>query len=324
MEFLKNHKKITESEVNILKEFIIDNLKTSFQKNRPSEKALEKLTNDLHNNLITKSFISRYNGYFENCYRTLLEHNTLYDPKKTDTIYNTLEEEVYEIFQPKLELAIKQEYTKEDLIDLSYEEFVSHLLRYAVLKNVYNKLNFEVVHFNELLKLFYKIDDYSQFDNSLLKDHIELITYERVQKIFLHYGKKLKAENINTKNSIKENQKEISSKFNNELYSKIENFNEDEKNIILHAFYKVIELKKSQDKKIDLVQFLRVIRICQGIDDIDLFHENYTKKFYKQVSEGLDYSSKTAYRKKLINDLTNKLKDLKVPDVYDYINNLKK
>ena len=32
MEFLKNHKKITESEVNILKEFIIDNLKTSFQK----------------------------------------------------------------------------------------------------------------------------------------------------------------------------------------------------------------------------------------------------------------------------------------------------
>ncbi|RAK19593.1 hypothetical protein B0I03_11020 [Flavobacterium aquaticum] len=323
MEFLKDHKKITEKEVNTLKEYIIDNLKNSFQKNRTSEKAIEKLTNDIHNNLIIKSLISRYTGYFENCYRTLLEHNTLYDPKRTDTIYNTLEEEVYEIFQPKLELAIKQEYTKEDLIDLSYEEFVSHLLKYAVLKNVYNKLNSEEVYFKELLELFYELDDYSQFDNSLLKDHIELITYGRVQKIYLHYGKKLKAVNTDIKNSIKENQKEISSKFNNELYSKIENFNEDEKNIILHAFYKVIELKKSQDKKIDLVQFLRVIRICQGIDDIDLFHENYTKKFYKQVSEGLDYSSNTTYRKKLKKDLTNKLKDLQVPEVYNYINDLK-
>ena len=32
MEFLKNHKKITEKEVNTLKEYIIDNLKNSFQK----------------------------------------------------------------------------------------------------------------------------------------------------------------------------------------------------------------------------------------------------------------------------------------------------
>jgi hypothetical protein len=323
MEFLKNHKKITEKEVNTLKEYIIDHLKNSFQKNRTSEKAIEKLTNDIHNNLIIKSLISRYTGYFENCYRKLLEHNTLYDPKRTDTIYNTLEEEVYEIFQPKLELAIKQEYTKEELIDLSYEDFVSHLLKYAVLKNVNNKLNSEEVYFNELLKLFYELDDYSQFDNSLLKDHIELITYERVQKIYLHYGKKLKTVKTDIKNTIKENQKEISSKFNNELYSKIENFNEDEKNIILHALNKVIEQKKSDDKSLDLAEFLRVIRICQGIDDITLFQANYTKKFYNQVSKGLDYSSNTTYRKKLKKDLTNKLKDLQVPEVYKYINDLK-
>lgn len=324
MEFLKNHKKLTEKEVNTLKEYIIDNLKNSFQKNRTSEKAIEKLTNDIHNNLIIKSLISRYTGYFENCYRTLLEHNTLYDPKRTDTIYNTLEEEVYEIFQPKLELAIKQEYTKEDLIDLSYEEFVSHLLKYAVLKNVYNKLNSEEVYFNELLELFYELDDYSQFDNSLLKDHIELITYGRVQKIYLHYGKKLKAVNTDIKNSIKENQKEISSKFNNELYSKIENFNEDEKNIILHALYKVMEQKKSDDKSLELAEFLRLIRICQGIDDISLFQDNYTKKFYNQVSKGLDYNTKIIFRRNLKDNLLIKLKDLKVSEVYNYIDSLKK
>ena len=122
---------------------------------------------------------------------------------------------------------------------------------------------------------------------------------------------------------IKENQKEISSKFNNELYSKIENFNEDEKNIILHALNKVIEQKKSDDKSLDLAEFLRIIRICQGIDDISLFQANYTKKFYNQVNKGLDYSSNTTYRKKLKEDLTNKLKDLQVPEVYKYINDLK-
>ena len=157
-------------------------------------------------------------------------------------------------------MAIKQEYTKEDLIDLSYEEFVSHLLKYAVLKNVYNKLNSEEVYFNELLELFYELDDYSQFDNSLLKDHIELITYERVQKIFLHYGKKLKAENINTKNSIKENQKEISQKVKN---IQIEDLSEP----VLLGFSQYIQNQQEQNQSRGLANFKiqMTAKLCQQL-----------------------------------------------------------
>ncbi|MDK2772166.1 MAG: hypothetical protein KYX68_08090 [Flavobacterium sp.] len=323
MEFLKKHKKITENEINRLKKHIIESLKKKFEIGRTAESSIKNLSIDLHNNFICKSFIYKYRGYFENCLIILNNHKSLYDSKKTDSIYNTLNNEIYEIFISKIEIAKKQEYIKEDFNDLTYESFVKHLLSYYVQNNFYNKLESEEGYFLKLLELFYEIDDYSQFDNSFFSDHEKIITLEKVEKIFNMYNKKLILENFGGQNNLIETQKKISSDLNNELKDSLKEFSIDEKYIILHALYKVIEIKKYENRSLDLAEFLRVIRICQDIDDITLFQTNYTKKFYNQVSKGLDYSTNTNFKKKIKENLTKKLADLKVPEVYDYIKSLK-
>jgi hypothetical protein len=264
-------------------------------------------SNDLLTNFYQEIKTDKFNviEHFKNLY---VEFETFKAKIPNDSIENS--------FRLKV-LPSYNKYRDEKLFDdFSFEYLISEIAIFNAKVNTYRIFSNNYY----LLEMIYKSKDYSRYE---IKEYNQ--TLENTET-YIYYHKKMYPETYsksNIKLDLEPNSNNIfNEKYDNELKVKLKSFKEDEKHLILHALYNVIKNKKFDSKNMDLTEFLRVIRICQGIEDITLFDQNYTKKFYKSVSDGLLYSSSLHYRKKLKERTVAKLKELQVPEVMNYIDSL--
>lgn len=194
----------------------------------------------------------------------------------------------------------------------SFEDLIKDLAEYYSETDTYRIFRNE----NRLFELIYKSEDFSRFE---IKEYDPVLENT---EIFNYYRGLVYPESKVTKDNVKVNMQNITTSENDIIY-KLNEFEEDEKYLILHALYKVLDGKKIDSKNIELTEFLRIIRICQGIEDISLFEKNYTKKFYKSVSDGLQYSSDLNRRRNLKTKTLAKIKELQIPEIEEYIKSLK-
>ena len=226
---------------------------------------------------------------------------------KTDPINNSFKLNVLPLFN---------NYKKDGSLneDYSFEELIKETAIYNSKTKTYNIFR----NHEKLFEMIYNSNDYSKFE---IKDYNEVLENTEV---YTYYNKLLHPhlyENNPEKNIIK-NIPEIDIPENNLEY-KLSLFEEDEKLLLLHALYYYIDKNKLENKNIDLTQFLRIIIICQGLNDLSIFEDNYMKKLYSRVNKGIEYSESSNYKKKLIENTLHKIKDLKIREIEDYIKGLR-
>lgn len=233
----------------------------------------------------------------------------------TDLIYvfnNERKKYSKNIYENVLKRHVKPAFDNLNIKGYSFEDLIKDLAEYYSETNTYRIFRNE----NRLFELIYKSEDFSRFE---IKEYDTVLENT---EIFNYYRGLVYPESKVTKDNVKVNMQIITTSENDIIY-KLNEFEEDEKYLILHALYKVLDGKKIDSKNIELTEFLRIIRICQGIEDVSLFEKNYTKKFYKSVSDGLQYSSNLNRRRNLKTKTLAKIKELQIPEIEEYIKSLK-
>lgn len=233
----------------------------------------------------------------------------------TDLIYvfnNERKKYSKNIYENVLKRHVKPAFDNLNIKGYSFEDLIKDLAEYYSETNTYRIFRNE----NRLFELIYKSEDFSRFE---IKEYDTVLENT---EIFNYYRGLVYPESKVTKDNVKVNMQNITTNENDIIY-KLNEFEEDEKYLILHALYKVLDGKKIDSKNIELTEFLRIIRICQGIEDVSLFEKNYTKKFYKSVSDGLQYSSNLNRRRNLKTKTLAKIKELQIPEIEEYIKSLK-
>lgn len=308
---------------------IIEKFKNESEKERPFIKAIDNVTKDI---LATRStsIISKNEKLLQNCIYEINQRSEYYK-SPDNALKSIISNEIKDSFD---EVNEKIMNINNERLNISYEDFIKELITYDCLGRIEKrvKLNFE------LYKIFYENNDYSHFTLDYFEDHV--VNSQLFKKIFIIFNpgkiipianKKIDPFNNisyeiaypdNLKNKSKLLKDENTTINENEITFKLSEFQEEEKYLILHVLYKVIEQKRYDNKNIDLAEFLRTVRICQMLQDITLFEKNYNKKFYKSVSNGLDYYTNSKTKKDLKINLMKKLKELQVPEIYNYIKNL--
>lgn len=308
---------------------IIEKFKNESEKERPFIKAIDKVTKDILAARST-SIISKNEKLLQNCIYQI-NHRLEYYKSLDKALKSIISNEIKDSFD---EVNEKIMNVNNERLNISYDDFIKELITYDCLGRIEKrvKLNFE------LYKIFYENNDYSHFTLDYYEDHV--VNSELYRKVFTRYnpGKPIpiaekKIDQFNNliykiifpeTNTVIEKKSKNNNTVDseNEIQNKLDEFKEEEKYLILHAFYKMLEQNKG-DKIIDLAQFLRMIRICQGINDISLFEKEYSKKQYKMASYGLQYFENSKKKVDLRKFTINKLKEMQVPDILYQVESLK-
>jgi hypothetical protein len=310
MDFLEKHIEITNKEKKRIERFAKDVLIEQHIKFKDFDKAFKELLSALWNEFGKKNLINKYSIHFGGVHNYFVNEVKGYRKDCPDKIKTVLENEVYEMYKSfNLKKYPNHEYDS-DFEKIDYEIFVNELLKH----DAYQNLSINIDHIKgDLEKKYISIEI----------ENIEF--FKLIHKNVISNSKPNKQiSNINEETF--EN-KQTNSNSENEILNKLNLFKDEEKYLILHSFYNLLkqyekELKlegKSETKVIDLAQFLRMIRICQGINDISMLENAYSKKQYKIVSEGLQYYEKLDNRKKLKTSTLNKIKDMQIPEIYHQI-----
>ncbi|WP_366183278.1 hypothetical protein [Flavobacterium ovatum] len=277
MEYLKEHKNIIKKEANSVKKFIITFLQNEDEKGRNTDRAVSDLADLFYQEYLSSNLIEKHKEYFKKIINDLRFHSYNYDPKKVDRILKTLENEVYGNF-----MEIKETFSKHKIEDyeifekLTYESFFSQILKYTLYQKVNARLENSIPHLIEAIKLFYELNNYTDFSTTFLIDESEKITVLKINNIFKKYGRKFDLKKITHKSS---NEKSIIDKIKS-------TFDENEKIILLNlAFF--------QGDTIEKTEKLKLILLIGELTDYSLF-EGLAKNstFYKKVASGIDHYGK--------------------------------
>ena len=285
MEYLKNHKKITQAEYIKIKDFIIVQLKLEACKGLLANKALSNVKSLLYNNFIEDNIVEKHITYFNSSFNALINHKYNYDSNVVDPILKTLENEVFENFNSTLSTFNTYNIDQEDFKNLTFGKFYPEILKLIVYKSCYSRLDNSIPNLMQAITLFYEIDNYDDFSDSLLQDEKDKITTERIKKIFIRYGRKLKSEAPKKENEIESKNK--IDKAEEILRFNISKFSENDKLFLLH-----ICLNKLYN--IPLSEAAKIVVITSNIDNLSIFsQETNNCAFYAKLNKGIDqYSGK--------------------------------
>jgi hypothetical protein len=169
MEYLKNHAKITDTEYKKLISISINSFKLDSANGISADKAIDNIRRLIHSEFIESNFIYKYNQHFEEVYRIYTLSFSNYDSKKVDVVESVLKKETNEQFKDKLRIEKIPNFTyDEDFINIKYEDFVEHLLKYDVYQKCYSRLSANT----HLYKLFYQTENYKKFTFEAFGDHV--------------------------------------------------------------------------------------------------------------------------------------------------------
>lgn len=169
MEFLNNHIKIADAELKKLIDFTINSFKMHSENGLSTFKAIDNTQRCIWDEFIETNFIYKYKDHFEEVYRIYRFSLSNYNKDKVDEVKSVLKNEAYEEFLMRLKINKVSNYTYgEDFDNITYEVFVTHMLKYDVYKKCYNRLSENM----DLYKLFYETEDYKEFTFEAFEGHV--------------------------------------------------------------------------------------------------------------------------------------------------------
>ncbi len=169
MEFLNNHIKIADEELKKLTAFSINSLKSDSENGISVTKAIDNIRRKIWDEFIETSFIYHYKDHFEEVYRIYRLSLSNYNKDKVDEVKSVLKNEAYDEFLMRLKINKVSNYTYgEDFDNITYETFVTHMLKYDVYKKCYNRLSENI----DLYELFYETEDYKEFTFEAFEGHV--------------------------------------------------------------------------------------------------------------------------------------------------------
>ena len=314
MDYLKNYKNIIKKESTILKEFIVETLKNEKNNGRPFEKALTNLQNLFYEKFNNQSILSKHLSYFEPMYNDLIHHRNNYDPTIFDSMFKTLEIEIHKKYLSVIETFRTYSIDPDFSENMSYEKFYPEILKYFLYKRVYNRLDKSIFHLTEAIKLFFEIDNYSDFKTSFLIDESEKVTELKIQNIFKKYGRKyvplIKEEFKNISPKIKKNSSDIE-KFT-------ATFSDNDKIILLH-------LSLNFANNIPMTERIKLIILTGSIADHSIFTEKSDNNtFYKKVNQGLKYRFSDTEKKLSVDNILSVIEGLNLPITENLLKSIKR
>jgi hypothetical protein len=288
-----------------------------------------------------KSFLStedNLNGYFNDHYNEISKnYSSLYKEDKFNKtepfvdLYVAFVREKNRRINNKINIAFTSKVLplfneKREFIDITFEDLIKDIAKFEA------KIEVQRLFSNnrKLFDLIHQSTDYSKFEikeyDKILEQTDIYIYYDKIVYPYKYESKKeeINMKDLNLTQLNARNNNFMKSDYNNEFGYKISILEEDEKLLILHSLYNVIDKYRYENKTINLAEFLRVILICQGLTDSNIFQEKYTTKFYSNIIKGLDYFTNSKYKRELIDSTLKKIKDFKIPEVEKYIKDLRK
>lgn len=313
MDYLKNHKKITQSEFNLTREEIIIRLKIEFDKGKTSNNAIREVSNQIYRDFIQNNIIEKYRSYFQESYHALLYHQHNYNPKKVDSILKTLENKVYENYITASETFEKHIIGQDDFKNMTFEEFCQELLKYSVYKRCYSRLDNTIDYLAETIELFYDLNNYEDFSNSLLEDDETEITYERLNKIFQKYNKKLPKKKKETSTKSDDSYNIHLLKYKNQ----IDKFSDDERCLLIHlAINKRYDLPETEQ--------IKIIVIAGNFNDYRIFEESPNKNgIYNKIQKGQNHKRSPLKTKEIIDGNIEKLAFFKLTETLKLLKSIR-
>lgn len=313
MDYLKKHKEITRTEFNRTREEIIKRLKIEFDKGKRSSNAVREVTNQIYKDFIQDSIIEKYKTYFENSYNAVLSHQYNYDSKKVDSVLETLQNEVYDNYVTTSRTFKQHNIGPEDFKNTTYEDFFQQLLKYIVYKRCYNRLDNTVDYLAETLQLFYDLNNYDDFSNSLLEDDEADITYERLNKVFIKYNKKLPKKKKETSCQSDDSLNKQLLKYKNQ----VDKFTEDERCLLIHlAINKRYQLPHTEQ--------IKLIVIAGNFNDYRIFEESpNVNGIYNKIQKGQNHKRSVLKTHDIIDGNIEKLQLFKLTETIKLLKSIR-
>ena len=307
MDYLKEHKNIIKKEANSIKKFLITFLQNENKNERKVDKAIRDLANLFYSVYLSNSLIEKHKFYFDKIINDLRIHRFNYDSNKFDSILKTLENEVYKNF-----IEVKETFSAYKLDDyekfekLSYESFFSEILKYTLYQKVQARLENSIPQLTEAIKLFYELNNYTDFSTTFLIDDSEKITVLKINNIFKKYNRKYIV-------------KKTTNKISNEL-SPIDEIkstlDENEKIILLNLII-------FQGNKIDGTDRIKLFLLIEGLTDYSIFEgQAKDSTFYKKVAAGINHFGRKNQIQYCANIL-NKIESLELKTTNDLLRSIK-
>lgn len=314
MEYLKNHKKITQSEFIHTRAEIILRLKIEFDNGKTSKTAIREVSNQIYSDLIQKNILEKYSSYFQASYHALLYHQHNYNTKKVDSILKTLENKVYENYITASETFEKYNIGQDDFKNMTFEEFCQELLKYSVYKRCYYRLESTIEYLAETIELFYDLNNYEDFSISLLEDDETEITYERLNKIFQKYKKKLPKKKKETITKSDDSYNIHLLKYKNQ----IDKFSDDERCLLIH-------LAINEKYNLPDTEKIKLIVIGGNFNDYRIFEEIPNKNdLYNRIQKGHNIKLTNEKKIEIIDGNIDKLDFFKLTKTIDLLDTIRK
>lgn len=314
MEYLKSHSEITFREVQIIKTFIIDNLKIRCEKGVNYSEAKSQIASLIQDNFLNSNIIFSNFSSFESIPYLFSHHSTTYNKNKVDTILSILNNEIKESFDDIKTRNLQNSYFPEIIKNLSFERFCEELLKYSVYIRSKNILRDDSSYLNQLLPIFYDNDNYKDFDTTFIMESTEIKIVGRLLK---KYNKIISDNNSPTLINSKPDNTNIINQKSFEINEIISSLNYDEKSLLLH-------IALDQKNGIDKSEKIQLILLSQSINDHSIFWEKRNNNtLYSKVNKGINYYNSTKNSKKLLENIIKKLEPLVLPKTKEILHSIK-
>lgn len=307
MDFLNNHKFITDSEFKKLEDFVIDNFKKFKNDGKSVNFAIDKTIVLIWNIFIETNFLHKFSSRLRNIYSTYIYSFENYD-HTGDITMSVLKNEVFNDFKIIKEYNIVGQSTYvPEIEDLTFENFVSLLLKYDVAQKSHKRLS----NNSDLYKLYYLQNSFENFTLEHFEGHV--VNSDLYKKLFkkIHPEKPLPIaiqiidEYKNTIYEIKE-ESEVKSKIaikesNEKILNQI--FELDEQLLILN-------LCISDINSIPLTEKAKLIILIGEIKDDSIFNESSsTNLVYQKINKGIQRKGSTQNMILIINSILTKIEN---------------
>lgn len=356
MEFLSNHIKIADAELKKLTAFSINSLKSDSENGLSVTKAIDNIRRHIWDEFIETSFIYHYKDHFEEVYRIYRLSFDNYDNNKIDVVKAVLKKEAHDEFLKRLKIKKVSNYKYgEDFDNITYEDFVTHLLKYDVYQKCYNRFAENM----ELYKLLFEANAYKYFTFNKFEGHVVNSTLYR-NIFFEYYPNKqipiatykeneygggyyeiISSEDradISTSERLINNfnssiqQEGFTTTEESRIKTSIDKLSNVEKSFLFHIMCKALGdntanntiQKKNNEKPFNLpaTELCRLISIIV-IKDLNSFDKMKYRDtvHYKILTKGIEYIEKDE-RIMFIETLLKKIKDLNLSDTTKYIKSI--
>jgi len=356
MEYLKNHQEITNRELKKLTAFSINSLKSDSENGISATKAIDNIRRKIWDDFIETSFIYHYKDHFEEVYRIYRLSFDNYDNNKIDVVKAVLKNEAYDEFLKRLKIKKVSNYTYgEDFDNITYEDFVTHLLKYHVYQKCYNRFGEN----GELYKLLFEANAYKYFTFNKFDGHvvnstlyknifseyypnkqIPIATYKENEYGGGYYeiSSSVDRTNISTSERLINNfnssiqQEGFTTAEESVIKTSIDKLSNVEKSFLFHIMCKALgdnianntTQKKNNEKPFNLpaTELCRLMSIIE-IKDLNSFDKMKYRDtvHYKVLTKGIEYIEKDE-RIMFIENLVKKIKDLNLSDTTKYIKSI--